>query len=269
MLGADSGRPMASPSDNRSGVWMPDSRSGGPEGGQGRRFSGGRHGEQHNSHRIGWLRAVVLGANDGTISVASLVVGIAASGALRPQILISGLAATVAGAASMAAGEFVSVQSQADTEQADLARERRELASDPAGELAELVEIYRGRGLSLETAQQVAEQLTLHDALGAHARDELGLSETLRARPIQAALASAASFTLGALVPILAIRLAPENQIGGVTTGAALVALAILGGLSARAGGAAVVRSVLRMLVWGALAMGITALVGHLAGAVV
>jgi len=222
---------------------MPASRSAGPEGRQGRRFSGGRHGEQHNSHRIGWLRAVVLGANDGTISVA--------------------------GAASMAAGEFVSVQSQADTEQADLARERRELANDPAGELAELVEIYRGRGLSFETARQVAEQLTLHDALGAHARDELGLSETLRARPIQAALASAASFILGALVPILAIRLAPENRIGGVTTGAALVTLAILGGLSARAGGAAVLRSVLRMLVWGALAMGITALVGHLAGAVV
>jgi VIT1/CCC1 family predicted Fe2+/Mn2+ transporter len=169
----------------------------------------------------------------------------------------------------MAAGEFVSVQSQADTEQADLARERRELASDPAGELAELVEIYRGRGLSLATARQVAEQLTLHDALGAHARDELGLSETLRARPIQAALASAASFILGALVPILAIRLAPENRIGAVTTVAALVTLAILGGLSARAGGAAVLRSVLRMLVWGALAMGITALVGHLAGAVV
>ena len=222
---------------------MPASRSAGPEGGQGHRFSGGRHGEQHNSHRIGWLRAVVLGANDGTISVA--------------------------GAASMAAGEFVSVQSQADTEQADMARERRELASDPAGELAELVEIYRGRGLSLDTARQVAEQLTLHDALGAHARDELGRRETLRARPSQAALASAASFTLGALVPILAIRLAPEGRIGGVTTGAALVALAILGGLSARAGGAAVLRSVLRMLVWGALAMGITAPVGRLAGAVV
>jgi VIT1/CCC1 family predicted Fe2+/Mn2+ transporter len=212
---------------------------------------------------------VVLGANDGTISVASLVVGIAASGALRPQILISGLAAMVAGAASMAAGEFVSVQSQADTEAADLARERRELASDPAGELAELVEIYRGRGLNPDTAREVAEQLTLHDALGAHARDELGLSETLRARPIQAALASAASFILGALVPILAISLAPDNRIGVVTTAAALVALAILGGLSARAGGADVPRGVLRMLVWGALAMGITALAGHLAGAVI
>ena len=260
---------MASASDHRSGSGTPASRTGGSEGAHGRRSTGGRHGEQHNSHRIGWLRAVVLGANDGTISVASLVVGIAASGALRPQILIAGLAATVAGASSMAAGEFVSVQSQADTEEADLARERRELATDPAGELAELVEIYRGRGLHPETARQVAEQLTLHDALGAHARDELGLSDTLRARPIQAALASAASFTLGALVPILAICFAPENRIAGVTTGAALVALATLGGLSARAGGAVVLRSVLRMVVWGALAMGITALVGHLAGAVV
>lgn len=228
-----------------------------------------RHGEQHNSHRIGWLRAVVLGANDGTISVASLVVGIAASGALRPQILLSGLAATVAGAASMAAGEYVSVQSQADTEQADLARERRELASDPAGELAELVEIYRSRGLTAETARQVAEQLTLHDALAAHARDELGLSDTLRARPIQAALASAASFAIGALVPMLAILLAPQGQIGLVTTAAALLCLAVLGGLSAQAGGAAVQRGVLRMLLWGALALGLTALVGHLVGAVV
>ncbi len=269
MLEADSGRPMASASDHSSAAWNPASRSGGPKGGYGRGTPGRRHGEEHNSHRIGWLRAVVLGANDGIISVASLVVGIAASGALRPQLLISGLAATVAGAASMAAGEFVSVQSQADTEQADLARERRELASDPAGELAELVEIYRGRGLNPETARQVAEQLTLHDALAAHARDELGLSDTLRARPIQAALASAASFTLGSLVPILAISLAPENKIAVVTTGAALLALALLGGLSARAGGAAVLRSVLRMLVWGALAIGITALVGNLAGAVV
>lgn len=233
------------------------------------RRSAPRHGEQHNSHRIGWLRAVVLGANDGTISVASLVVGIAASGALRPQILLSGLAATVAGAASMAAGEYVSVQSQADTEQADLARERRELASDPAGELAELVEIYRSRGLTVETARQVAEQLTLHDALAAHARDELGLSDTLRARPVQAALASAASFAIGALVPLLAILLAPQGQIGTVTTVAALLCLAVLGGLSAQAGGAAVQRGVFRMLLWGALALGLTALVGRLFGAVV
>jgi VIT1/CCC1 family predicted Fe2+/Mn2+ transporter len=212
---------------------------------------------------------VVLGANDGTISVASLVVGIAASGAGRPQILLSGLAATVAGAASMAAGEFVSVQSQADTEQADLARERRELASDPAGELAELVEIYRSRGLNPETARQVAEQLTRHDALAAHARDELGLSDTLRARPIQAALASAGSFVLGALVPILAILAAPQSKIAAVTTTAGLVTLAILGGLAAKAGGAPLLPGVVRMMVWGALALALTALVGRLAGAVV
>jgi VIT1/CCC1 family predicted Fe2+/Mn2+ transporter len=226
-----------------------------------------RHGEKHNSHRIGWLRAVVLGANDGTISVASLVVGIAASGAARADLLVAGLAATAAGAASMAAGEFVSVQSQADTEQADLARERRELAIDPAGELHELAQIYRSRGLSAETAQQVAEQLTRHDALAAHARDELGLTETLRARPIQAALASAVSFMLGALVPILAILISPAGRVGQATTVAALVALAALGGLSARAGGAPMARGVLRMLFWGSLALGLTALVGHLMGA--
>ena len=230
------------------------------------RRSGGRHGEQHNSHRIGWLRAVVLGANDGTISVASLVVGIAASGATRSDLLVAGLAATVAGAASMAAGEFVSVQSQADTEQADLTRERRELTIDPAGELAELAEIYRNRGLTAETARQVAEQLTRHDALGAHARDELGLTETLRARPIQAALASAASFAIGALVPILAVLLSPQGQVGSFTTSVALGALAVLGGLSAKAGGAAMPRSVMRMVVWGSLALGLTALVGHLVG---
>jgi VIT1/CCC1 family predicted Fe2+/Mn2+ transporter len=235
-------------------------------GGSHARRSGGRHGEQHNSHRIGWLRAVVLGANDGTISVASLVVGIAASGATRSDLLVAGLAATVAGAASMAAGEFVSVQSQADTEQADLARERRELAIDPAGELAELAEIYRNRGLTAETAYQVAEQLTRHDALGAHARDELGLTETLRARPIQAALASAASFAIGALVPILAVLLSPQGQVGSFTPAAALIALAVLGGLSAKAGGAAMPRGVMRMVVWGSLALGLTALVGHLVG---
>jgi VIT1/CCC1 family predicted Fe2+/Mn2+ transporter len=163
----------------------------------------------------------------------------------------------------------VSVQSQADTEQADLARERRELASDPAGELAELVEIYRARGLNPETARQVAEQLTLHDALAAHARDELGLSDTLRARPIQAALASAGSFLLGALVPILVILAAPQNQIAAVTTTAGLVTLAILGGLAAKAGGAPLLPGVVRMVVWGALALALTALVGRLAGAVV
>lgn len=228
-----------------------------------------RHGEQHASHRSGWLRAVVLGANDGTISVASLAVGIAASGSNRSQILLAALAATMAGAASMAAGEFVSVQSQADTEQADLARERRELALDPAGELAELTEIYRSRGLNAETARLVAEQLTLHDALGTHARDELGLSDTLRARPVQAGLSSAASFAIGSLVPLMAILLAPRDRIGPVTTLAALLCLALLGGWSARTGGASIARGMVRMLFWGAVALALTALVGRLAGAVV
>jgi vacuolar iron transporter family protein len=226
------------------------------------------HRESHNSHRIGWLRAVVLGANDGTISVASLVVGIAASGASRETLLLSALAATVAGAMSMAAGEYVSVQSQADTEAADLARERQELAADPAGELEELTQIYRERGLDPDLARQVAEQLSLRDALGAHARDELGLSETLRARPIQAALASAASFTLGALLPLLTILLAPAALLSPVITTVALLALFALGGLAAWAGGAAIVPAALRMLIWGAAAMGLTTLVGRLFGPV-
>jgi VIT1/CCC1 family predicted Fe2+/Mn2+ transporter len=184
---------------------------------------------------------MVLGANDGAISVASLVVGIAASGAARPAILLSGLAATVAGAASMAAGEFVSVQSQVDTEEADLARERQELVANPSGELEELTGIYVERGLSRDLARLVAEQLTLHDALGAHARDELGITDALRARPIQASFASAGS----------------------------LIVLAALGALAAHAGGAPIWRAAARMLVWGALALGLTALVGRLFGAVV
>jgi hypothetical protein len=226
------------------------------------------HRESHNSHRIGWLRAVVLGANDGTISVASLVVGIAASGAQRQDLLVAALAATVAGAMSMAAGEYVSVQSQADTEAADLARERQELAADPAGELAELTQIYRERGLDGALARQVAEQLTLHDALGAHARDELGLSDTLRARPLQAALASAASFSLGALLPLITILLAPAALLSQLITAVALLALLGLGGLAAWAGGAAIMPAAVRMLVWGAAAMGLTSLVGRLFGAV-
>jgi len=212
---------------------------------------------------------MVLGANDGAISVASLVVGIAASGAARPAILLSGLAATVAGAASMAAGEFVSVQSQADTEQADLARERQELVANPSGELEELTGIYMERGLSRELARQVAEQLTLHDALGAHARDELGITEALRARPIQAALASAGSFCLGALCPVLMILISPAGQIAQATTVVALIVLAALGALAAHAGGAPIWRAAARMLVWGALALGLTALLGRLFGAVV
>jgi len=228
-----------------------------------------RHREWHRAHRIGWLRAVVLGANDGTISVASLVAGIAASGAGRPEILLSGVAATMAGALSMAAGEYVSVQSQADTEEADLAKERQELAGDPAGELRELTEIYEERGLDHDLALRVAEQLTLRDALGAHARDELGLSETLRARPIQAAFASAASFTVGSIVPILTILVSPPDRVTQVTIATALVVLICLGGLSAYAGGASLMRGALRMFVWGALAMGLTAAVGHLFGTVI
>jgi VIT1/CCC1 family predicted Fe2+/Mn2+ transporter len=228
-----------------------------------------RHRERHTTHRVGWLRAMVLGANDGTISVASLVVGIAASGAARPAILLSGLAATVAGAASMAAGEFVSVQSQADTEEADLARERQELVANPSGELDELTGIYVERGLPRDLARLVAEQLTLHDALGAHARDELGITEALRARPIQAALASAGSFCLGALFPVLMILLSPQGQIAQATAGVALLVLTGLGALAAHAGGAPLARGAGRMLIWGALALGLTALVGRLFGAAV
>jgi VIT1/CCC1 family predicted Fe2+/Mn2+ transporter len=212
---------------------------------------------------------MVLGANDGAISVASLVVGIAASGAARPAILLSGLAATVAGAASMAAGEFVSVQSQVDTEEADLARERQELVANPSGELEELTGIYVERGLSRDLARLVAEQLTLHDALGAHARDELGITDALRARPIQASFASAGSFCLGALCPVLMILLSPAGQIAQATTVVALIVLAALGALAAHAGGAPIWRAAARMLVWGALALGLTALVGRLFGAVV
>ncbi|MEB3322373.1 MAG: VIT family protein [Synechococcaceae cyanobacterium] len=228
-----------------------------------------RHLEAHRSHRVGWLRAMVLGANDGTISIASLVVGIAASGAPRQEILLSGVAATVAGALSMAAGEYVSVQSQADTEQADLARERRELASDPAGELLELTEIYVRRGLDPSLARRVAEQLTLRDPLAAHARDELGLTEELRARPIQAAITSACSFSIGSAVPILSILASPANRIASVTTVTSLGVLIALGGLAAQAGGAPVLPGAWRMLLWGALAMGLTALVGWMFGTVV
>ena len=228
-----------------------------------------RHREAHNTHRIGWLRAAVLGANDGTISVASLGVGIAAAGTGRDAVLLAGIAASVAGAMSMAAGEFVSVQSQADTEQADLAKERQELVDNPAGELAELTGIYMERGLNPALARQVAEAMTLHDALGAHARDELGLTEELRARPVQAALASAASFAAGAVVPLAAILLTPRGQLGAVTTLSALAALTALGGTAAWAGGAPVLRGSLRMLFWGALAMGLTALVGRMSGAMI
>jgi VIT1/CCC1 family predicted Fe2+/Mn2+ transporter len=227
------------------------------------------HRESHRAARIGWLRAAVLGANDGTISVASLVVGIAAAGAPQSSILLTGVAGLVAGAMSMAAGEYVSVQSQADTESADIEREKHELESQPERELAELTSIYVSRGLDQPLARLVAEKLMSSDALGAHARDELGITETLRARPIQAALASATSFAVGAIVPIAAALLAPSAWIAEFSSATALVTLVILGGTAAYAGGASIARGAMRVAFWGALAMGLTAGVGRLFGAAV
>ena len=229
----------------------------------------GIHRESHRADRIGWLRAAVLGANDGTISVASLVVGVAAAGAAPNSILLTGVAGLVAGAMSMAAGEYVSVQSQADTESADIAREKRELDADPEHELTELTAIYVSRGLDEPLARRVAEKLMSRDALGAHARDELGITETLRARPIQASFASAVSFAVGAGVPVVTALLAPPAWIAGVTSATAIVTLAILGGTAAYAGGASVARGALRVAFWGAFAMGLTAGAGKLFGAAV
>jgi len=225
------------------------------------------HRELHRTGRFGWLRAAVLGANDGVISVASLVVGVAAAGAPQGSILLTGVAGLVAGAMAMAAGEYVSVQSQADTEKADLEKERRELEGEPDRELAELTGIYQHRGLDLDLARQVAQKLMLHDALGTHARDELGITETLRARPIQAAFASALSFCTGAIVPIAGALLAPASRVVAVSFVTALVALVALGGTAAYAGGAPVAKGALRVAFWGALAMAITAGVGKLFGA--
>ena len=230
------------------------------------RFMRSRHLESHKSDRIGWLRAAVLGANDGIISIASLVVGVAASGASANVILLTGLAGTVAGAMSMAAGEYVSVQSQADTESADIEKEKKELISQPAQELEELTSIYMSRGLDRELAQQVAIKLMEVDAIGAHTRDELGISEALSAKPLQAAIASAISFTLGALVPIITVLLAPNQSIALFSTITALVALFILGGLAAYAGGASLLKGAVRMLFWGAAAIALTAGVGSLFG---
>jgi vacuolar iron transporter family protein len=227
------------------------------------------HKESHRAHRIGWLRAAVLGANDGTISVASLVVGVAASGATPANILLTGVAGLVAGAMSMAAGEYVSVQSQADSEGADLAREKRELECEPERELEELTSIYVSRGLDEPLAKRVAEQLMSSDALGAHARDELGITDALRARPVQAACASAAFFALGAVIPILTATLAPAALIGEISAVTSIIALAILGGTAALAGGASVAKGALRVAFWGALAMGITAAAGRLFNAAV
>jgi VIT1/CCC1 family predicted Fe2+/Mn2+ transporter len=226
------------------------------------------HSEIHMVHRIGWLRAAVLGANDGLVSTASLVVGVAAAGSGHAEVLIAGLAGLVAGAMSMAAGEYVSVSSQTDAEQADIARETRELQDMPDAELEELTRIYRDRGLDETLARQVAVQLTERDALGAHSRDELGISETVTAHPIQAAVVSALTFSFGAAVPLIIALFAPTAQIGLVVAGTALVALAVLGGLGASAGGAGILKGAVRVTFWGALAMAATASVGMIFGVV-
>ena len=225
--------------------------------------------ENHKASRIGWLRAAVLGANDGTISIASLVVGVAAAGTSHHNILITGVAGLIAGAMSMAAGEYVSVQSQADTEESDLKTEKGELETDPERELIELTTIYVSRGLDQQLAQLVAEKLTSHDALGTHAREELGITETLRARPIQAACTSALSFVAGAIIPIVTVLLAPTKWVTEISVATAIIALIILGGTAAYAGGASVAKGAVRVAFWGTLAMGITALVGSFFGAVV
>jgi vacuolar iron transporter family protein len=227
-----------------------------------------RHIEQHKTHRIGWLRAAVLGANDGIVSTASLVLGVAAAGANSQNILIAGVAGLVAGAMSMAAGEYVSVSSQADTERADLARERKELAEDPKGELAELTDIYVKRGLDAALACRVAAKMTEYDALGAHARDELGISEILTARPVQAALASAATFAVGAALPLLVVLLFPVSVLMWAVSCSSLLFLALLGSLSAGAGGASLVKAAVRVTFWGALAMAITSGIGALFGVI-
>ena len=228
-----------------------------------------RHLERHRTASIGWLRAAVLGANDGIVSTASLIVGVAATSAEPRSLLLTGIAGLVAGAMSMAAGEYVSVHSQADTEQADLARERAELAADAIAEQRELMAIYVKRGLDAALAHEVAGQLMAHDALGAHARDELGISEAFSARPIQAALASAASFAVGAALPLAVTALAPTQNLMIWVSATSLLFLAVLGVLAARVGGAPVLAGAWRVTFWGALAMGITAVVGTLFGAVV
>ena len=225
-----------------------------------------KHAESHLMNRIGWLRAAVLGANDGILSTASIVSGMAAGGATREAILLAGLAGLVAGATSMATGEYVSVSSQTDTENADLAREKRELVQNPKFELEELAQIYVSRGVELLLARQVAGQLMAHDALGAHARDELGISELTVAKPIQAALASAASFTCGAILPLIVAILSPPTMIKEAVIVITLISLAILGVVGAKISGAAVLKPTLRVLFWGALSLGLTTLVGVLFG---
>ena len=228
-----------------------------------------RHPERHLVERIGWLRAAVLGANDGIVSTASLIVGVAASAATQNAILIAGVAGLVAGAMSMAAGEYVSVSTQSDTEQADLARERKELSENIEFEQEELTEIYVNRGLERPLARQVAQQLMAKDALTAHARDELGISEVTTARPVQAALASAATFSVGAALPLLMVVVSPMGLLVPVVSAASLGFLALLGAIGARAGGAKVLRATTRVTFWGALAMALTAGIGKLVGTIV
>ena len=228
-----------------------------------------RHPEQHLVARIGWLRAAVLGANDGLVSTASLIVGVAAAQTSKTGILVAGVAGLVAGAMSMAAGEYVSVSSQSDTENADLARERAELQADPEAETRELAAIYRSRGVDPTLSLEVARQLMAHDALGAHSRDELGISEHTSARPIQAALTSAATFSVGAVLPLAVVLVAPGSDLVVLVSGSALVGLALLGGLGAKAGGAGLTKAVLRVTFWGAAAMGLTAAIGRIFGTVI
>ena len=227
------------------------------------------HGEDHLVSRIGWLRAAVLGANDGIVSTASLIVGVAAAAATQNDVLIAGVAGLVAGAMSMAAGEYVSVSSQSDTEQADLARERKELSEDAEFERNELAEIYVKRGVDPVLARQVAQQLMAKDALAAHARDELGISEISTARPVQAALASAASFSVGAAMPLLMVVVSPANLLAVIVSAASLGFLALLGAIGARAGGANILRATVRVTFWGALAMALTAGIGKIFGTIV
>jgi vacuolar iron transporter family protein len=227
------------------------------------------HPERHRLGSVGWLRAAVLGANDGIVSTSSLILGVAASHATHGSILVAGVAALVAGAMSMATGEYVSVQSQADTERAAMETERKELHQDPAGEQRELVAIYVARGLAPALAKQVADALMAHDALGAHARDELGITDAMRAKPLQAALASAGSFAIGALLPLLVVVLAPHGHLIASVVAASLVFLALLGALAARTGGASIGRGVVRVTFWSALSMAVAAAVGAVFGAVV
>lgn len=226
------------------------------------------HHEIHRSHRIGWLRAAVLGANDGIVSTASLIIGVAAANTAHADIILAGVAGLVAGAMSMAAGEYVSVSSQSDTENADLALEQSSIDSDYVYEQQELAEIYQERGLDKNLAYQVAQQLMAHDALGSHAREELGIIDNVRARPIQAAFSSAGTFTIGAALPLLVAWYLPESQLIAAVALLSLIFLALLGGLAARAGGAAIMIGAVRVTFWGALAMGLTAVVGRLFGVV-